>query len=213
MLGALFFVVAHGMFQACVFGLVASAGMRARDRAIFQFAPGNPHQHLRRRAQDLCLPHSQEIKIWRRIYLAECTIKIERLDAGDEVEPLRKHDLKNITCRDVFFAALHAAQEFRTRGSGMDFEFPRLCLGSFAPHRRTQSRSQFSFECGNVAHGAVVRLTRFFPRNVGRGHDVNLMTQVVEGQEPVEEHQFAIRQRKIVLGMFANRLQLANHVV
>jgi hypothetical protein len=42
---------------------------------------------------------------------------------------------------------------------------------------------------------------------------VNLVAQVIKGQQPVEEHQFAIRQREIVLGMFANFFQLPDHVV
>ena len=42
---------------------------------------------------------------------------------------------------------------------------------------------------------------------------MNLVAEVIEGQQSVEEHQFAIWQREIVLGMFANRFHLANHVV
>ena len=50
-------------------------------------------------------------------------------------------------------------------------------------------------------------------RNVGRGNNVNLMSQVVEGEQPVEEHQRAVGELKIVLGAVANVFKLANNVV
>ena len=45
-LGSFLFVVAHLLFQALVFGLVASARMGAGDGAVFQLASGDAHQHL-----------------------------------------------------------------------------------------------------------------------------------------------------------------------
>ena len=42
---------------------------------------------------------------------------------------------------------------------------------------------------------------------------MNLVAQVVKGQQAVEEHQFAIGQREIVLSMFADFLQLPYYVV
>ena len=42
---------------------------------------------------------------------------------------------------------------------------------------------------------------------------MNLMAQVIERQQAIEEHQHTIRQRKVVLGVLANFLQLANRVV
>ena len=70
-LGAFLFVVAHLLFEAQVFGLVAPARMRACDGPIFQLAASHTHQHFGRRAEDLRLSHPQEIKIWRGIYLAQ----------------------------------------------------------------------------------------------------------------------------------------------
>ena len=79
-LGALFFIAAHLLFEALVFGLVAAARMRARDGTVFQLASGHPHQHLRRRPQDLRLAHAQEIKIGRRIHLPQRAVKVERAE-------------------------------------------------------------------------------------------------------------------------------------
>src|SRR5580700_3603181 len=102
--------------------------MGAGYRAVFQLASGHTHQHLGRRPEDLRVSHSQKVEIRRRIDLAQGAVKIERLDAGDKVEALREHDLKDVACGDVFFAALDAAQELRPRSPGMDFEFSWLGL-------------------------------------------------------------------------------------
>ena len=107
----------------------------------------------------------------------------------------------------------HAAQKLRARGSGMDLEFLRRSLAGFAPHRRAQSRRQLSFEHGNIAHCAVVSAARALPRNVCRSHDMNLVAQVIKSQQPVEEHQFAIWQRKIVLRVLAYLFKLPHHIV
>ena len=42
---------------------------------------------------------------------------------------------------------------------------------------------------------------------------MNLMVQVIESQEAIEEHQHTIRQGKIILGLLANFLQLADGVI
>ena len=42
---------------------------------------------------------------------------------------------------------------------------------------------------------------------------MNLVAQVVKGQQAVEEHQFTIRQRKIVFRMLADLFQLPHYVV
>ena len=50
-------------------------------------------------------------------------------------------------------------------------------------------------------------------RNVRRSHDMNLVAQVVKGQQAIEEHQFTIRQREIVFRPLANIFQLPHYVV
>ena len=44
--GAFFFVVAHLLLEASIFGFIATAGTRARDRPVLQLAARNAHQHL-----------------------------------------------------------------------------------------------------------------------------------------------------------------------
>ena len=127
-LGALLLIVPHLLFKAQVFGLVAPARVRARDGPIFQLASRYAHQHLRRGTENLGLSHPQKVKVWRRIHLSQGAVKIEWLDARDKIEPLRKHDLKNVARGNVLLAALYASQEFRTRGSGIDLELSRQGL-------------------------------------------------------------------------------------
>ena len=144
---------------------------------------------------------------------AERAVKIERRNPRNEIEPLRKHHLKNVARRDVFLAALYAAQKFRTRGSRVDLELSRRGLAGLAPHCWPQACSQLSFESGNIAHCPVIGTPRIFSRNVCRSHNVNLVAQVIKSQQPVEEHQFTVGKREIVLRMFANLFQLPHNVV
>ncbi len=81
------------------------------------------------------------------------------------------------------------------------------------PVRRAQSRRQLLFQDGNVRGGPVVSPARTLARHIGRGDNVDLMAQVIEGQQPVEKHQYAIGQGKIILGMLANIFQLPHRVV
>ena len=82
--------------------------------------------------------------------MTESAVKIEGLDPRDEIQPLRKHHLKNVSRRNVFFAALHAAQKIGARGSGVDLQLSGLGFFGFAPHRWTQARSQLLLQRGNV---------------------------------------------------------------
>ena len=53
MLGALFFVMEHLLFETEIFGFVAPPGMCTGDRSIFEFASTHAHQHFRRRTQHM----------------------------------------------------------------------------------------------------------------------------------------------------------------
>src|SRR5580704_3429728 len=81
------------------------------------------------------------------------------------------------------------------------------------PMRRAQARSQLLFEDHNVSECPIIGSSRALARNIGRGDDMNLMVQVIESQEAIEEHQHTIRQSKIILGLLANFLQLADGVI
>ena len=79
--------------------------------------------------------------------------------------------------------------------------------------RRPQARRQLLFQDGNVGGGAIIGPARTLARYIGSGDDVNLVAQVIEGQQPVEEHQHAIGKRKIVLGVLADIFQLPHRVI
>src|SRR5580704_10472132 len=78
---------------------------------------------------------------------------------------------------------------------------------------RTQTSGQLLFEDCNVSECTIVGSSRALARNIGSGDDMNLMVQVIESQEAIEEHQHTIRQSKIILGLLANFLQLADGVI
>src|SRR2546425_10810678 len=77
----------------------------------------------------------------------------------------------------------------------------------------SQSGSQLLFQNRDVGQRVVVGPSGTFAGNVGSGNDVNLMTQMVENEKAVKEHQRAVRQGEIVLGVLADVLQLTHDVV
>src|SRR5271170_6579119 len=81
------------------------------------------------------------------------------------------------------------------------------------PMSRTQTGGQLLFEDYNVGDRAIVGPSRALARDICVCDDMNLMPQVIEGQQAIEEHQHTIRQRKIVLGVFTDSFQLANRVI
>src|SRR5580693_5329824 len=81
------------------------------------------------------------------------------------------------------------------------------------PMRRAQARSQLLFEDRNVSECPIVGSSRALAGNIGSGDDMNLMVQVIESHEAIEEHQHTVRQSKIILGLLANFLQLADGVI
>ena len=79
-----------------------------------------------------------------------------------------------------------------TAGSGVDFELASFFLFWFTPQSRGQSLGQFVLQSGDIAKCAGIRLRWRFFGHVGSGHNVNLVTQVIEGQQAVEKHQFRV---------------------
>ena len=79
--------------------------------------------------------------------------------------------------------------------------------------RRTQTGGQLLLEDSDVSEGPVIGAARTLARNIRGGDDVNLVAQVIESQQAIEEHQHAIGQGKIVLGMVADSFQLADDVI
>ncbi len=144
-LGAFFFVAAHLLFQSAVFGLVAAARMSSGDRPIFQLASGHPHQHLRRRAQNVRIAHAQKIQIGRGIHLPQRAVYIERRDFRNEIEALRQHDLENVSGGNVFLAALDAAQKTLAAGAGVNLELACLRLRRSCARAQDAARAQAFF--------------------------------------------------------------------
>ncbi len=66
---------------------------------------------------------------------------------------------------------------------------------------------------GDVAQGAVVGGAGLFGGNVGGGDDVDLMAQVIEGEDAIEEHEDAVGNMEVVLGAVADVFELANDVI
>ena len=94
----------------------------------------------------------------------------------------------------------------------MDFQFPQPCLRFSLPLQTPQSSDQLSFQNGDISQGVIVGLS-WALAHIGGSDDVNLVTQVVKGEQPVEEHQQPVRQGQVVLGTFADLFQLPHHVV
>ncbi len=157
--------------------------------------------------------HAQKIQVRRRIHRAQGAIHIEGRDRRREIQPLRKHHLKNVPGGNVFLGPLDRIDKPLPAGAGVHLQLALGRTRGFVPVRRAQSRSQLSFQHGDVRGGAIVSLARTFARHIGRGDDVDLVAQVIEGQQPVEEHQDAIGQREIILGVFADVFQLPHRVI
>ncbi len=155
---------------------------------------------------------AQKIKIGRRIYLPQRAVQIERLNFGRKVESLREDDLKYVPGGNVFLATLHPPQKILSLGAGMHFEFAFRFAG-FAPHRRTQSRREFSLKSGNVSNRPIVGAPRAFALHVSRRHDVNLVPQVIKCEQTIEKHQFRVRQAQVIFGVVADSFQLSDDVV
>ena len=66
--------------------------------------------------------------------------------------------------------------------------------------RGLQSCLQPLFDLLDVAYRTRVRLLRLFARHVGRGNDVNLVTHMIERQQPIEKHQRAVGNIDVFLG-------------
>ena len=75
------------------------------------------------------------------------------------------------------------------------------------------SGGQFALDLSDVAQGAVIGGPGRFGGDIGGSDDVDLVTEMVEGEHAIEEHENAVGNVKIVLGCLADVLQLADDVV
>ncbi len=101
-LGTLLLVALQLLGQPHIFFLVPPARPRAGNRVRLDATALDPHQHLRRRADDGAVADAQEIHVGRRIDVAERTIDGERIRGERRLEPLREHHLIDVAGGDVF---------------------------------------------------------------------------------------------------------------
>jgi hypothetical protein len=87
------------------------------------------------------------------------------------------------------------------------------CAAGFAPVRRLPSRGEFFLDARDVFHGALVGRFGRFARHVGRGHDVDLVTQMIEGEHAVEKHQHTVGNIQVIAGVLSDVLQPPHNVI
>src|ERR1700722_2439099 len=95
----------------------------------------------------------------------------------------------------------------------MDLQLSRPGRFSFAPHRRTQDSGELFFEHGNITYSPIISAAWTLARNVSGGHNVNLVAQMIESEQPVKEHQFAIRQGQVIFCTLTDVFQLPYYIV
>src|ERR1700721_791628 len=95
----------------------------------------------------------------------------------------------------------------------MDLQLSRPGRFSFAPHRRPQASGEVFFEHGNITYSPIISGACTLPRTVGACHNVNLVAQMIESEQPVKEHQFAIRQGQVIFCMLTDVFQLPSYIV
>ncbi len=74
-------------------------------------------------------------------------------------------------------------------------------------------RASLCFDRGDVGQSAIVGFARRLRANVSCGDDVNLVAQMIEGQQPVVEGEDAIRKAYVILSAIRQPLELPHHVV
>src|SRR5215471_5939594 len=77
----------------------------------------------------------------------------------------------------------------------------------------THSPRQLVFDRGDVGEGAVIRLARRLRAYVRCGNYVQLMTQVIEGQQAIVKREDAVRHIEVPLRLVGKSFELPNHVV
>ena len=161
---------------------------------------------------------AEEVHIRRRIDGAEGTVEIEGIDGRLEIPALRENDLENIAGANVFLGAADAIEELGLGSAGAGLE---LCIGTpgRAPRlhikrcERFPANGEFALDLSDVAKGAGVGGSGRLGGHVGGGDDVNLVAEMIEGENAIEEHEDTVGDVEIVFSMLANFFELANDVV
>src|SRR5277367_4424923 len=76
-----------------------------------------------------------------------------------------------------------------------------------------QSRRQLFLNYSNVCNRAIIRMARALAGHVRHGDDMNLVPEMIKGQQAIKEHHGAIGKMKIVFGVIADFFQLPDTIV
>ncbi len=110
-------------------------------------------------------------------------------------------------------ARFYDLRELFLIGACLDFKLRVLLGGDCLPMKGPQTALQLLFQHGNIGDSAIVGAARAFAGNIRHCDDVDLMAEVIEGEQAVEEHQDAIGNGQVVLRMFADVFQVADDIV
>ena len=151
--------------------------------------------------------------VGRGIDGAQRAIDLERLGGRLEIEPLRQHHLEYIAGGNIFLRPPDATHEIIVRRAVVDFN--GLGFAAVRPVQMLSANSscQFPLDGGDVGERTVIGLARRLRANVGRGNDVELVAQMIEGQQPVVKGEDAIGEANIIFRALGQALELPDHVV
>ena len=109
------------------------------------------------------------------------------------------------------FAVLTAAQKIFRLGARVQLDLRRLVFRAEAPDM--QAGYEFFLQRVDVRNRAIVGRTRLLASHIGGGNDVQLMSQVIEGKQPVVEHEDAIRQLEVIFCVGRQALEVTHRII
>src|SRR5205807_4734816 len=214
-LGTLLFARQHFALEALVFRFVFAAATRASDGPIKDVASLNLDEHFRGAADHGNVVELKIEKIGRGIQSAQLAIDFKRTSLRFHREALAQHDLENIAGPDVLLGLSNDVQVFR---SAEIRRFIHSCPLGRLPGSFRAFRGDRFFEklvrLPDLAHRSVVvrpQAAMAFGENIADNPQTVL--DVIEGDEPVVEHEHSIVKADFILQALGKALDEANHVV
>ncbi len=212
MLSPLLLVAGQLLLHAPLVVGVTAAAAGAGDGMCLDEALLDPHQHLRRGADDVGVPHGQVVHVGRGVDGAQGPVDGEGMGMGGPLEALGDLHLVDVPGDDVVAAALHLAQEvllLRVGDDGLLADRGRLDGirdGGEGPgqplHQLVNAPAGLPVGCLHIAVQAAV------------GDDLDGVLQVVEYQDGVGEHEQGLGEGlRVGLGDGDARLEVAGDLV
>ncbi len=220
-LGALLGIGEQIVGAALVLFFVLRARPGTGDGPVIHLPLLDPHQELRRRADDVdrfgvllgVYMQPQEVHVGRWIHDAERAIDGERIAAGIYLEALRNYCLEDVSRSDVLSRALYGADVIRLTGAFFDDELLFAAIPCPDPGVLRQRLRELAFQCGEPLECGGVGCFRRLRSHIRVHNQQQLLLHVVEGDHLVEESQTGVGYLEIVLGAGGEALDLANGVV